>query len=133
MMTLLQNCYFRCSRPPDIDRIKIFDKDDQAPKQCVTVMHWYRYIPVSVSMLYLEILISVGNATNDQYQPMLLMTSFNCILTWRIWKKPVSNLSSTVEYALSHEVIFIWSHKVILLKPYGKSISSILSLFWWRG
>ena len=22
-------CYFRCSRPPDIDGTKIFDKDDQ--------------------------------------------------------------------------------------------------------
>ena len=25
-------CYFRCSRPPDIDGIKIFDKGDQATK-----------------------------------------------------------------------------------------------------
>ena len=25
-------CYFRCSRPPDIDGIKISDKDDQAAK-----------------------------------------------------------------------------------------------------
>ena len=24
--------YFRCSRPPDVDGIKIFDKDDQAAK-----------------------------------------------------------------------------------------------------
>ena len=24
--------YFRCSRPPDVDGIKIFDKDDQATK-----------------------------------------------------------------------------------------------------
>ena len=23
-------CYFRCSRSPDVDGIKIFDKDDQA-------------------------------------------------------------------------------------------------------
>ena len=22
-------CYFRCSRPPDVDVIKLFDKDDQ--------------------------------------------------------------------------------------------------------
>ena len=22
-------CYFRCSRPPDVDGINIFDKDDQ--------------------------------------------------------------------------------------------------------
>ena len=27
-----KHCYFRFSRPPDIDRIKIFDKDDQAAK-----------------------------------------------------------------------------------------------------
>ena len=27
-----KHCYFRCSRPPDIDGIKIFDKDDQAVK-----------------------------------------------------------------------------------------------------
>ena len=26
--------YFRCSRPPDVDGIKIFDKDDQAAKHC---------------------------------------------------------------------------------------------------
>ena len=29
-----KHCYFRCSRPPDVDGIKIFDKDDQAAK------HW---------------------------------------------------------------------------------------------
>ena len=28
-----KHCYFRCSRPPDVDGIKIFDKDDQATKQ----------------------------------------------------------------------------------------------------
>ena len=27
-----KTCYFRCSRPPDVDGIKIFDKDDQAAK-----------------------------------------------------------------------------------------------------
>ena len=27
-----KHCYFRCSRPPDVDGIKIFDKDDQAAK-----------------------------------------------------------------------------------------------------
>ena len=29
-----KHCYFRCSRPPDIDvdGIKIFDKDDQVAK-----------------------------------------------------------------------------------------------------
>ena len=26
--------YFRCSKPPDVDGIKIFDKDDQAAKHC---------------------------------------------------------------------------------------------------
>ena len=25
-------CYFRCSRSPDVDGIKIFDKNDQAAK-----------------------------------------------------------------------------------------------------
>ena len=29
-----KRCYFRCSRPPDVDGIKIFDKDDQAAKHC---------------------------------------------------------------------------------------------------
>ena len=24
-----KHCYFRCSRPPDVDGIKIFDKDNQ--------------------------------------------------------------------------------------------------------
>ena len=27
-----KHCYFRYSRPPDVDGIKIFDKDDQATK-----------------------------------------------------------------------------------------------------
>ena len=27
-----KHCHFRCSRPPDVDGIKIFDKDDQAAK-----------------------------------------------------------------------------------------------------
>ena len=27
-----KHCYFRCSRPPDVDGIKIFDKDVQAAK-----------------------------------------------------------------------------------------------------
>ena len=27
-----KHCYFMCSWPPDIDGIKIFDKDDQAAK-----------------------------------------------------------------------------------------------------
>ena len=29
---IVKHCYFRCSRPPDADMIKIFDKDDQAAK-----------------------------------------------------------------------------------------------------
>ena len=29
-----KHCYFRCSRPPDVDGIKMFDKDDQATKRC---------------------------------------------------------------------------------------------------
>ena len=27
-----KHCYFRCLRPPDVDGIKVFDKDDQAVK-----------------------------------------------------------------------------------------------------
>ena len=27
-----KHCYFRWSKPPDVDGIKIFDKDDQATK-----------------------------------------------------------------------------------------------------
>ena len=27
-----KHCYFRCSKPPDVDGIKVFDKDDQATK-----------------------------------------------------------------------------------------------------
>ena len=30
-----RHCYFRCARPPDVDGIKIFDKDDQATKQYI--------------------------------------------------------------------------------------------------
>ena len=29
-----EHCCFRCSRPPDVDKIKIFDKDQQAAKHC---------------------------------------------------------------------------------------------------
>ena len=29
-----KHCYFRCLRPPDVNGIKIFDKDDQAAKHC---------------------------------------------------------------------------------------------------
>ena len=28
----VKHCYFRCSRPPDVDGIKICDKDDWAAK-----------------------------------------------------------------------------------------------------
>ena len=34
MNSLQKHCYFRCLRPPDIDGIKFFDKDDQAAKRC---------------------------------------------------------------------------------------------------
>ena len=35
MMTSLQSIfYFGSSRPPDVDGIKTFDKDDQATKDC---------------------------------------------------------------------------------------------------
>ena len=30
----VKHCYFWCSRPPDVDGIKIFDKDDQVAKHC---------------------------------------------------------------------------------------------------
>ena len=30
-----KHCYFRYSRSPDVDGIKIFDKDDQAAKYCL--------------------------------------------------------------------------------------------------
>ena len=33
-----KHCYFRCSRPRDVDGIKIFDKDDQATKQCFFIV-----------------------------------------------------------------------------------------------
>ena len=29
-----KHCYVRCSRPPDVDEVKIFDKDDQTTKRC---------------------------------------------------------------------------------------------------
>ena len=31
-------CYFRCSRPPDVDGIKIFDKNYQATKTVFILM-----------------------------------------------------------------------------------------------
>ena len=33
-----KHCYFRCSRTPDADGIKIFDKDDKAAKQYLKVL-----------------------------------------------------------------------------------------------
>ena len=41
MMNSLQNIvmYFRCSRPPDVDEIKNFDKEDQAAKQFLNQAH----------------------------------------------------------------------------------------------
>ena len=33
----VKHCYFRWSRLPDVDGIKIFDKDDQAAKQILKV------------------------------------------------------------------------------------------------
>ena len=33
-----KHCYFRCSRPPDVNGIKIFDKDDQATKHCSFIL-----------------------------------------------------------------------------------------------
>ena len=32
-----KHCYFRCSRPPDVDGIKIFDKDDQCRPQNIKI------------------------------------------------------------------------------------------------
>ena len=29
-----KHCYFRCSIPPDVDGIKIFDEDDHAATHC---------------------------------------------------------------------------------------------------
>ena len=34
--------YFRCSRPPDVDKTKIFDKDDQAAKHCLFTLNVLR-------------------------------------------------------------------------------------------
>ena len=33
-----KHCYFRCSRPSDVDGIIIFDKDDQAAKHCFFIL-----------------------------------------------------------------------------------------------
>ena len=35
-----KHCYFRCSRPPDVDGIKFFDKDDQATKHSLCFAAW---------------------------------------------------------------------------------------------
>ena len=39
MTSLKKHCYFRCSRPPDVDGIKIFDQDDQATKHYSFHLH----------------------------------------------------------------------------------------------
>ena len=33
-----KHCHFSFSRPPDVDGIKIFDKDDQVAKHCFNVL-----------------------------------------------------------------------------------------------
>ena len=40
-----KHCYFRCSRPPDVDGINIFDKDDDCfhIRLCLTV-HGLRFL-----------------------------------------------------------------------------------------
>ena len=41
----VKHCYFSCSKPPDVDGIKMFDKDDQAAKhyfQCLWLGHLYQ-------------------------------------------------------------------------------------------
>ena len=35
---IAKHCYFGCLRSPDVDEIKIFDKDDQATKHCSFIL-----------------------------------------------------------------------------------------------
>ena len=41
-----KHCYFRCSRPADVDGIKLFDKDDQAAK------HYFYFNVLRLGHLY---------------------------------------------------------------------------------
>ena len=50
-----KHCYFRCSRPSDVDGIKIFDKDDQATKHydkrivfCGLVIFLKNFDPINI-------------------------------------------------------------------------------------
>ena len=50
-----KHCYFGCSRLPDVDGIKIFDKDDQAAKQenkktvfCSLVIFIKNFDPINI-------------------------------------------------------------------------------------
>ena len=52
-----KHCYFRCSRPPDVDGIKIFDKDEQATKHhsvilmfCSLVIFIKNFDPINIRM-----------------------------------------------------------------------------------
>ena len=51
---ILKHCYFRCSRPPDVDGIKIFDKDDQAAKHkdktvfCSLIIFIKNFDPINI-------------------------------------------------------------------------------------
>ena len=37
-------CYSRCSRPPEVDGIKIFDKDEKADRtQNTIIVHYFTY------------------------------------------------------------------------------------------
>ena len=65
-----KQCYFRCSSPPDVEGIKIFDKDDQAAKKC---------------SLYLNVLQPdhlYQNFWSHQHQETL-STWNNNVLQWR--------------------------------------------------
>ena len=39
-----KHCYFRCSRPHDVDGIKMFDKDDQTAKHGSFTLMFYSLI-----------------------------------------------------------------------------------------
>ena len=60
-----KHCYFRCSRPPDVDGIKIFGKDDQAAK--------HQGLLVLIGLKVLVMMTSLQNIVISGAQGLLML------------------------------------------------------------
>ena len=60
-----EHCYFRCSRPPDVDVIKIFGKDDQDAK--------HQGLLVLIGLKVLVMMTSLQNIVISGAQGLLML------------------------------------------------------------